>query len=347
MGPIARPSFSPEFQISGRLLSRTGQGVFFIAEAGVAHFGSFDMAQQLFALARDAGADAFKLQVFDVNEMLAARASEWRNRLKDRVLTFEQVAALRRQCADAGMAFILTAHDESKIEWLEKLEVDAVKVGSGERRNLRFIQRLCRLGRPVIISTGMYDRADVQAVLDAVAEAGCRDLALLHCVTSYPTPPEQVNLAAMDTLREMYPGPYGYSDHTTDGLAVLGAVARGATVIEKHITIQRDIPNAQDWKVSADPTTLGPLVRDLQQMRRSVGSGEKIPAPCETPAQTWALKSLVAGRALAKGHLLEDQDIKAKRPGDGIPPDRLPELIGRRLERPLEEDELLRWEDLS
>jgi N,N'-diacetyllegionaminate synthase len=346
MGPVAGP-FRADFQISGRPLSRTGEGVFIIAEAGVAHFGNFEMAQQLLALARDAGADAFKLQVFDVNELLAARASEWRNRLKDRVLDFQQVASLRRQCADAGMAFILTAHDESKIEWLERLEVDAVKVGSGERRNLRFIQQLTRLGRPMIISTGMYEQADVQAVVDAVAEAGGRELALLHCVTSYPTPPAQVNLAAMETLRQIFPGPYGYSDHTTDGLAVLGAVARGATIIEKHITILRDIPNAQDWKVSADPTTLGPLVRDLRLMRQMLGSGDKTPAPCETPAQTWALKSLVAGRALPAGHVLGDQDIKAKRPGDGISPDRLPELIGRRLGRPLEEDEPLRWEDLS
>src|SRR5207244_2049117 len=144
-------------------------------------------------------------------------------------------------------------HDETRIPWLKELDVPAVKAGSGERNNPGFLKRLAALGRPMIVSTGMYREVDVSEDVEACAAGGCDRLALLHCVTSYPTPSNEVNLAAMDRLRAIFPGPVGYSDHTANGLAVLAAVARGARIVEKHITIRRDVPNAQDWKVSAGP----------------------------------------------------------------------------------------------
>lgn len=338
--------FRSRFEIGGRPVGE-GARVFVIAEAGVAHFGDMELARQLVTLAADAGADAFKTQFFDVDALIACRAPEWRERLRPRNLTLDQAHELKAMCGERGLSFMSTAHDETRIPWLAALDVPAVKVGSGERNNPAFLTRLAALGRPMIVSTGMYREADVVEAVEACAAGGCERLALLHCVTSYPTPPEQVNLAAMDRLRAIFPGPVGYSDHTTDGLAVLAAVARGARIIEKHITILRDVPNAQDLKVSAGPENFAALVTDIRRVEAIVGHGRKEPAPCEAAGEDWALKSLVAARELAAGHVLDAGDLTAKRPGDGILPNQLGRLLGRRLRRPLAADEPLALEDVT
>jgi sialic acid synthase SpsE len=243
--------------------------------------------------------------------------------------------------------FVLTAHDESRIEWLHRLDVSAVKIGSGERNNPSFMTRLAALRRPVILSTGMYRESDVHEAVAACAAGGCEALALLHCVTAYPTPPDAVNLKAMDRLRELFPGPVGYSDHTAGGLAALAAVARGADVIERHITILRDVPNAQDWKVSSGPADFAALVADIRRVRALLGSGRREPAAVEAAAEQWALKSLVASRDLPAGHLVRADDLQAKRAGGGVPPTALPQLVGRRLVRSLAADAPVRPEDLE
>ena len=342
-----RLSIFPEVIRIGERRVGVGCPVFIIAEAGVAHFGNFDLALQLLALAQKAEADAFKLQVFDVDALIAARLPDWRERLRPRVLSFEQLSELKARCDAAGMVFLLTAHDESKLAWLEKLEVAAIKVGSGECGNIPFFKKLAALRKPVIVSTGMYGLTEVRETVTAFAEAGARDLALLHCTTAYPTPDAEVNLAAMERLRAEFSGPVGYSDHTEDDLAVLGAVARGAAIIEKHITILRDVPDAQDWKVSAGPGDFPQLVRQIRRMETLVGTGEKEPAASESAAMTWALKSIVAARDLPPGHSLADVDLAAKRPGDGISPRELPRLIGRRLRAAVKADEPITLENLE
>ena len=338
--------FCSHFKIKDRSVG-PGHPVFFIAEAGVNHFGNFDLAQQLLDLSIFAKADAFKIQVFDVEALISKSMPEWRERLRPRNLTLNQLRELKDKCDKAGILFMLTAHDETRISWLEELDVPAVKIGSGERNNTPFIKLLASMKKPMIISTGMYREADVLEVIDACRLAGNNRLALLHCVSSYPTPVADVNLAAMDTLRGLFAGPVGYSDHTVDNLAVLGAVARGAAIIEKHITILRDVPNAQDWKVSAGPEDLPKLISDIRALSQMIGSGEKCPALSENIAEAWALKSLVLRRNLKRGHRISDMDLIAKRPGGGIPPSRMAELLGRILKRDLECDERLSFEDLE
>ncbi len=318
-----------------------------IAEAGVAHFGDIGLARELVELAAEAGADVFKTQFFDVETLFAERAADWRERLRNRNLTLDQAVEIKELCDRKGLGFMSTAHDESRIPWLAELDVPAIKVGSGERNNPGFLTRLAGLGKPMIISTGMYGEADVEEALAACAAGGCEEVALLHCVTSYPTPPDQANLAAIDGLRRMFDGPVGYSDHTEDGLAVLAAVARGAKIIEKHITILRDVPNAQDWKVSAGSDDFPGLVADIRRVEAMLGHGRIEPAPCEEGGINWALKSLVAVRDLDTGHRIAAADLTAKRPGDGIPPNRLGEIVGRRLRRPLGADEPLALDDLQ
>jgi N-acetylneuraminate synthase/N,N'-diacetyllegionaminate synthase len=342
----AAVTFRRTFAIGGRPVG-DGAPVFVIAEAGVAHFGDMKLARQLVDLAASAGADAFKTQFFDVDVLIARRAGDWRERLRPRNLTLAQAREVKRWCDEAGLLFMSTAHDESRIDWLADLQVPAVKVGSGERNNPGFLTRLAGLGTPMIVSTGMYGEDDVREAIEACAAGGCDRLALLHCVTSYPAPPEDVNLRAMDALARMFPGPVGYSDHTEDDLAVLGAVARGARVVEKHITILRDVPNAQDWKVSAGPENFATLVASIRRLERLLGHGRKEPAPSEAGGEQWALKSLVAARDLPSGHMLTAADLIAKRPGDGLRPSRIRDVLDRKLRRALAADDPVRFEDLG
>jgi N-acetylneuraminate synthase/N,N'-diacetyllegionaminate synthase len=338
--------FRDRFEIAGRPVGR-GAPCLVIAEAGVSHFGDMGLARALVDLAAEARADVFKTQIFDVEALIAKRASDWRERLRPRNLTLAEVRELKERCEGKGLVFMATAHDETRIPWLRELDVAAVKVGSGERNNPAFVQALAGLGKPMIVSTGLSRETDVREALSACAEGGCDRVALLHCVTCYPTPPAEVNLAAMDRLAGLFEGPVGYSDHTEDGLAVLAAVARGARVVEKHITIRRNVPNAQDWKVSAGPEDLARLVADIRRVETMLGHGRKEPAPCEKAGALWALKSLVAARGLSPGHLLAAADLVAKRPGDGIAPNRIVDVVGRRLRRAVEADAPVRPEDLE
>ncbi len=317
-----------------------------IAEAGVAHFGDIKLARDLVDLAADAGADVFKTQIFDVDALISKTASDWKERLRPRNLTFDQVQEIKDRCESRGLIFMATAHDESRVSWLKRLDVAAIKVGSGEKNNPGFIESLARLGKPMIVSTGMCDELDVKSALDACARGDCNSVALLHCVTSYPVPTDQINLSAMDSMRSFFPGPVGYSDHSVDGMAVLAAVARGADVVERHITILRNVPNAQDWKVSSGPDDFPEFVRNIRVIEGMIGSGIKAPAPCETPGKEWALKSLVAARDLPAGHILGADDLVAKRPGLGISPSRKTELMGLRLKTDVSEGDLLSIDQL-
>lgn len=334
------------FEIEGKKVGGDSE-VLVIAEAGVSHFGDMDLAMQLVDLAVDAGADVFKTQIFDVDTLIAKRANDWKERLRSRNLTLEQAHEIKNRCEEKGIIFLTTAHDESRISWLEDLNVSAVKVGSGECCNPDFLKKLAGLGKPMIVSTGMHFESDVEESVDACVKGGCKELALLHCVSSYPTPHNEVNLKAMDRLNDIFSGPVGYSDHTADNLAVLAAVARGAKIIEKHITILRDVPNAQDWKVSAGPENLADLIADIRKISMMLGDGIKKPAPCEKDARIWALKSLVASHDLPVNHVIKKDDLVAKRPGDGVLANKLESLIGRKLKQAIKSDEPVSLDNLD
>ncbi len=339
-------AFKSRFEIAGRPLGE-GAPVLVIAEAGVAHFGDMELARALVDLAAEAGADVFKTQMFDVEELFAASAGEWRERLRPRNLSLDQFQELKARCDAAGLLFMATAHDESRLPWLQALQVPAMKIGSGERNNPGFLRKLAELGKPIVLSTGMYGADDVREALAALAAGGADRVALLHCVTSYPCPDADVNLAAMDHLRRLFPGPVGYSDHSSDHMALLAAVARGAQVVEKHITILRDVPDAQDWKVSAGPEDFPALVADIRRIETLLGHGRKEAAPSETAGMAWALKSVVAANDLVAGQTLAASDLTAKRPGSGVPASRLSEFVGRRLRHGVPADTALSFEDLE
>lgn len=339
-------SFRPRIAIDGKTIG-TGAPVYVIAEGGVAHFGNRDKALALVDLAADGGADAFKTQAFTTDALISGRLPEWRDRLRTREVDFDFIALMKERCDRRGITFLCTAHDSSVLPWLDKLGVPAWKVGSGERGNAPFLREIARRGKPMIVSTGMYQDAHLLEALAAIAAEGLQELALLHCVTSYPTPSGEVNLRAMDRMREMFPGPVGYSDHTQGHQVVLAAVARGAAIVEKHITIDFNVPNAQDWKVSCGPADFADFVREIREVEMALGRAVKEVQPCEQEALNWALKSLVAARDLAVGTVLTAELLRSKRPGDGIPPSRQNELVGKRLARAIAADANVRLEDLE
>ena len=324
-----------------------GAPVLVIAEAGVAHFGDPDKADALVDLAADAGADVFKTQAFVTDNLVSSRLAEWRDRLRPKEVSFAFLRHMKDRCDSRGILFMCTAHDEKALAWVDDLDVPAYKIGSGERGNTPYLREIAKRGKPVILSTGMYREEDIGEALETFADVGCRELAILHCITSYPAPFDQVNLRAMERIRKIFPGPVGYSDHTEGGHAVLAAVARGADVVEKHIALDFDVPNAQDWKVSAGPDDLPDLIRRLREVEAMLGEGRIEVQDCEWPALDWALKSLVATRDLPAGTVLGSDMVTAKRPGGGLAPSELESVLGRRLKEALDTDQPITRDSLA
>ncbi|MCP5367813.1 MAG: N-acetylneuraminate synthase family protein [Hyphomicrobiales bacterium] len=326
-------TFAREFAIAGRAVG-PGHPCLVIAEAGVNHFGDMDKALALVDLAVDAGADVLKIQHFRTDVLVGPSAPDWRERLRSKELSDTQVLRIRDHCDRRGILFMCTGHDEDSLDFLDReAGVPAFKVGSGEVGNWPSLTAMARRGKPIILSTGMYEMADISAALEAIAAGGGREVAVLHCVTSYPTDPADVNLAVMGQIRDLFPGPVGYSDHTTGTAVPLAAVALGADVIEKHITIDRDVPNAQDWKVSCDPSNLAAFVAGIREVEAARGGAPKALATAERQSLLWARKSLTAARDIAAGECLTADMLVAQRPGDGLPPSRIGEVVGRTAHR--------------
>ena len=340
-----RERFAERFLIGERLVGR-GCPIYLIAEAGVAHFGSEDKALRLVDLAVESAADAVKFQIFDVNALIAPELTAWRARLGSRQLPYDAFVRIRAYCLRRGITFLATAHDEPSLEFLSSLDVPAYKVGSGEVGNWPFLKRIGSLGKPVIVSTGMYEDAHISDALNALTESGQREVALLHCVTRYPTPPQDAALGTISLLRERFAGVVGYSDHTRGFHIPLAAAALGAQIIEKHITLDFDVPDAQDWKVSCGPADLPIFISQLREIEAGLGR-KGVMTDGERENRVWATKSLVTARPISAGTLLTGDDLTSKRPGTGVPPSRLAEVIGRRAVADLGPDVVLKWEHLE
>ncbi|MCB2181371.1 MAG: N-acetylneuraminate synthase family protein [Desulfobulbaceae bacterium] len=338
--------FNRQFSIDGREIGQDCP-VYIIAEAGVAHFGSIDKAFKLVDLARQSGADAVKFQIFQVDELIAAESKEWRERLATRCLPHEDFYKIQSYCREQGITFFATAHDEASLEFLSKLDVPAYKIGSGEVDNWPFLAKVASLGKPVIFSTGMYTLAKVEEALNAIAETGNKDIALLHCITNYPAPADEINLRSIAELHKRFEVITGYSDHTRGIHFPLAAVALGAKIIEKHITLDYNIPNAQDWKVSCSWDDLPQLVEQAREIEKGLGTGAIGVSNTEMDNLAWARKSLVSAVDLKKGDILSTDKIICKRPGTGIAPSQLHSVIGKKINKHLAADTVIHWQDLE
>jgi N,N'-diacetyllegionaminate synthase len=322
--------FATHIEIAGRLIG-AGRPCLIIAEAGVNHFGDIQKAFDLVDMAHEAGADIFKLQHFKTDELVGPSAQEWRQRLRSKELTDAEIFLIKERCDARGIIFMCTGHDESSLHFLDQnVNVPAFKIGSGEVGNWPSLKKVAGRKKPMILSTGMYELDDIKTALNVIHEGGCKQVAVLHCVTTYPTEPADVNLSVMEQIRSFFKGPVGYSDHTEGTAVPLAAVALGADVIEKHITIDRNIPNAQDWKVSCDPSNFTKFVSDVREIELARGGIPKELSKEEHNSILWARKSLHTCCDIPAGTIVREGMIVAQRPGDGMEPFLIEEVIGKK-----------------
>jgi len=329
---------------------------FIIAEAGVNHNGSLDMALKMVDSALSAGADAVKFQTFKAEKMITATAPKagYQKQTSDPLETqMEMVKKLEldeeahktlfSHCQTRGIEFISSPFDPDSIDFLNLLGMKIFKIPSGEITNLPYLKKLGGLNKHLLLSTGMANLGEIEAALDLLTDAGTprRQITVMHCTTGYPTPFEDVNLRAITTIRHAFPGiSVGYSDHTRGIETAVGAVAMGAGVIEKHFTLDKRLPGP-DHQASLEPAELAAMVIGIRNMEISLGSGVKKPTPTDLANIPIVRKSIVAACPIAKGEMFTEKNITAKRPGTGISPMRWDEIIGRRANRNYEQDEFI------
>ena len=347
-----------QIQIGDRLVG-PGAPVFVIAEAGVNHNGDLNLALDLVAAAFDAGADAVKFQSFVADELVSSSAPKADYQLattdaaesqydmiKRLELSIESHEAIRDRCAAVGIQFLSTPFDRSSADLLQQLGVPAFKVSSGDLNDWPLLEHLARFRKPIILSTGMSYLDEVIASLEVIRAAGNTEVIALHCVSNYPAAAADANLRAMETMAAELQVPVGFSDHTEGSTVTLAAVALGACVIEKHLTLDRNLPGP-DHRASLAPDEFKALVAEIRKTESSLGSGVKEPAASEANTRSVARRSLVAATALAAGTVLQAEMLCEKRPGTGIPPSSASEVIGKKLARKLEPNEMILWGDLS
>lgn len=326
---------------------------YIIAEAGVNHNGSLDTALALVEKAREAGADCVKFQTF-ISENTICRQAEKAayqkettggdtsqlDMVKKLELPFDAFLKLKARCDEIGITFLSTPFDLDSIAFLDTLDMPFWKVPSGEITNLPYLLAIARTKKPVVMSTGMCELEEIQATIDVLKSNGTPKITLLHCNTEYPTPFEDVNLRAMEALRERFAVETGYSDHSRGIEIPIAAAALGAAVIEKHFTLDRNM-EGPDHKASLEPEELKAMVDSVRHVEAALGDGVKRPSPSEQKNIQIARKSIVARRTIRKGEALTEENLAVKRPGSGVSPMRWFEALGTPAVRDFAEDELI------
>lgn len=327
--------------------------VLIIAEIGVNHNGDFDRAVEMVHRAAETGVDVVKFQT-GITEMVISKFAKMAqyqiantkeeesqaDMVRKVSLPLESYAKLKEVVEADGMEFMSTPFELTSVALLDSLDVKRMKIPSGEITNLPYLIAVAKTKRPVILSTGMSTLEDVAYAIDVLRQYGTEDLTLLQCNTEYPTPYEDANVRAMVKLREKFALPVGYSDHTVGNIVPIMAVALGAVVIEKHVTLDRNLPGP-DHLASITFPELKKLVEDIRIAEKALGSGEKEVSASERKNMEIARKSLVALRPIRKGEILSEENLTTKRPGNGVSPTRWFEALGTAAIRDFVEDELI------
>lgn len=328
-----------------------------IAEAGVNHNGDLKLAEQLIEAAAAAKVDLIKFQTFKACECAShyaptanyqknASTTDQFGLLSALELPFPAFAHLKKFAEKLGIEFISTPDGILSLELLVELQVCAIKIASGELTNLPFLTLIGQTRKPVILSTGMGTIGEVQIAIDTLTQAGTPEIALLHCTTEYPAPPQDTNLRVISTMQQAFNLPVGFSDHTAGSEAAIAATALGAVIIEKHLTLDRNMPGP-DHAASMDPEQFSRFVQSIRQTSQMLGSSIKRPAPSELPNLPLVRRALVAACNLQSGSILTYDQIAIKRPAVGIAPDLLPCALNRRLMADLAADEPILWQHLG
>lgn len=328
--------------------------VFIIAEAGVNHNGSLELAKKLVDAAKEAGADCVKFQTFVSKNIVSKKAikAEYQKQqtdsketqyemLKRLELSFDDFVDLKAYCKSKNIEFMSTAFDLDSIDFLEGLGMDKWKIPSGDITNLPYLIKIARLKRPVILSTGMSTMDEISCAINALRDNGVKELTVLHCTTEYPTPFADVNLRAMLEIRDEFDVSIGYSDHTNGIEVSIAAVSLGAEIIEKHFTLDKNM-DGPDHKASLEPYELKAMVESIRNIESALGDGMKQPVNSEKKNIEVVRKSIVAKHSIKEGELLTEDNLAIKRPGNGLSPMKWFEIVGTIAIKDFDEDEMIR-----
>ena len=327
--------------------------VYIIAEAGDNHNGDFNTALKLVDVAKRAGADCVKFQTFVTEEIISkyAEMAEYQKKntgkeesqfemVKRLELSFDEFRKIKEYCDRVGIQFLSTPFDLKSVDFLNELGVPFFKIPSGEITNYPYLIKIAHTGKPVVMSTGMCEPDEILAAINVLEKNGSGEITLLHCNTEYPTPLKDVNLYAMRTMKKMFGKKVGYSDHTKGIEVPVAAVALGACVIEKHFTLDKNMPGP-DHKASLEPDELGRMVKNIRNIEIALGDGVKRVSESERKNIAIARKSIVARRNIQEGEILTEENLAVKRPGTGINPMQWMEVLGTRAVSDFKEDELI------
>ncbi|MBO1308222.1 N-acetylneuraminate synthase [Enterococcus sp. 669A] len=333
-----------------------GNTVYIIAEIGVNHNGSLELAIESIDAAKKAGANAVKFQTFKTNKLTTKKAemasyqkantqkNESQYDMLSRLeLSESDFQAIKNYCEESGIDFLSTPFDEESASFLKKIGIGGFKIGSGDLTNLPFLRKIDMYGLPILLSTGM---ATMEEVIEATNCFINSPVTVLHCTSNYPADFSDINLLAMNTIKETTGVPIGYSDHSLGYDVAICAVALGAKVLEKHFTLDKNMPGP-DHKASLDPAEFLEFTRHIRNAELFLGDGIKRPMPSEESTREVARKSIVLNKDITAGHVISEKDIVVKRPGSGIPPKYYYEIIGKKVIRSLSKDDILKEEDIE
>ena len=333
--------------------------VFIIAEAGVNHNGDFNLAKKLVDMAVECGADAIKFQTFKAEESTGAYVEKAEYQMENMPveesqlemirkleLPFEQFREIQSYCKEKGILFISTPDGTESLNFLVSLNVPIIKIGSTEVSNVEYLKEIGATGKEIILSTGMSNLGEVEKAINILKSTGNQNVKIMQCTTDYPTAVEDVNLRAMVTMREAFKVPAGLSDHTVGNEAAIAAVALGAEFIEKHITLDTEM-EGPDHKASMGPVEFKEYVTAIRNTEKLLGDGIKRPTAREVLIMKDVRRSIVAKETLKKGTVIEKNMLAYKRPGNGIRPELAEVIVGRTLNKDINTDQLIMWEDLS
>jgi len=336
----------------------TPHKTYIIAEIGVNHNGDIATAKALVDVAKTAGADAVKFQTFNAGKLASKTAQKAAYQMEndpkqesqhDMLLRLEltenEFLEIAKYTRDQDLEFLSTPFDRGSAALLDRLDVSAFKVSSGDLTALGFLQYLAEFGRPIIISTGMATLAETAEAVDAIKAAGNPPLAILHCVSQYPANPQDANLRAMDTMASAFKVPVGWSDHTIGSQIAIAAVARGARIVEKHYTLNKTM-SGPDHKASLEPDELAAYIKDIRMVDNALGDGIKRPCNAELDTIAAARRSLVCAEPVKAGEILTEANIITQRPGTGIAPKLREVMVGRKTRTDLAKGHVLSWDDI-
>lgn len=346
----------------GEKIIGPGQPTFIIAEVGVNHNGDLEIAKQMIDLAQEAGVDAIKFQSFRAEEFVVesdnVTYTYYEGKNKERQITENMYDMFKRlelpikwhqelftYAKKKGLLVFSTAQDTLAADLLDELDVPCFKVGSDDLTNLPLLKYLAMKNKPIILSTGMSYISEIQDAVETIRQAGNEKIVLLHCISNYPTKPEDVNLNCMKTLGQLFSLPIGFSDHTEGSFIPTIAVALGACVIEKHFTLDKDMTGPDHW-FSCDPKELKLMVKLIRQTEKSLGNGYKTVFSFEEEIYKLARRSVVAKMVIPEGSIITADMLTLKRPGTGIPPKMLELVIGRQARKDIQPNEIILWEHI-